>query len=950
MMEKYRHILKFTFINSCIVSISKVYTHLDNAHRFRWLCTCFLGLLLLVSSSLYGQRQAYLDSLLMTLAESERDTLRVQLLATISEEYLHFDPDEAATYLEEALALSKELQYPEGEAQAYDGLGAVHYEKFDMKNAISFYMRALERYKGMGDRVQIEISTLYNKIGQVHLTQRNFELAKESYEHSLELAAHIGEPKLLGNAHNGLAAYYIYLGNYLESNDSLKYRSYFEKAIPFLERAVLNFREAGYEKGEALVYGNSAYANERLGHYDEALAYALEAMKYFEGNGLENYLAISYNQISELYLELEKYDQAEEYALKGLRKGTKMGNLNDQFKSYDVLYSIYVNSGDLEKAILYGEKKYELSKMLYDKEKEREIATIQKEYDTEILENENLLLRKETALKEANLSRQRILIWIVLGTLLVITVIALLNYRNFRTKKRFARKVEALQAAQSHWFTNISHELRTPLTLLLGPLKNILDRGTTIGETRGDAQLAYKSGKRLLQLVNEILDISRMDADKLGLARAPTDMTRLLTEIEGHFKPFAKQKGVRLTTSFESEVFLDVDSGKIRNVLTNLVANALKFTDTGGEVHMALRIGEEVKISVMDTGIGIPQQDLGHIFDRFYQVSRPDSINHGGSGVGLAFSRELAKMHGGSLTATSAEGEGSTFVLSLPKALICEPHERPQRIEEAMPEAPTERPFVYKKVSGSTILVVEDHPEMRDYIAKLLEDVYVVETAIDGKDALGKLKAAPPDLVISDIMMPRMDGLALARSVREDPRHRQIPFITLTAHANERDKLTALRIGVDDYLPKPFDPGELLIRVGNLLENASIRKKAQEGEEATGVKEDVITDEEKWVEELRKYVLETMEDIHFSVRDLAAHVAMSGSSLQRRLKKATGLSPGQFVREIRLQKAAFLLETHQHGTILEVVQAVGFEDSSSFSRLFKRRFGKSPTTFFKETV
>lgn len=396
---------------------------------------------------------------------------------------------------------------------------------------------------------------------------------------------------------------------------------------------------------------------------------------------------------------------------------------------------------------------------------------------------------------------------------------------------------------------------------------------------------------------------------------------------------------------------LNIDANKITTIVNNLLANAVKFTPSDKLVRLELHLSQEnhdsVEIKVIDSGIGISAEDLPHVFERFYQASGNEHGAYGGSGVGLALSQELAKLHGGLISVSSEINVGSAFALVLPGSLVTIKEVELINIPFADESDVSDVLDLPEVLEGERpkILLVEDHADMRKYIVNLLQQHYQVKEASDGHEALQVLHEFPADLIISDVKMPGMDGLTFAKKVKADEKYRLTPFINLTAHANEKDKLTALKTGVDDYLTKPFDAEELLARVQNLISNARERKRALEELDAIEELQKDLSHDEQVMFDLEALVKERLSDSAFSVTELAQLAAMSASSLGRHIKKMTGLTPGQFIRDVRLQKAIQLLESRQFPTIAEVVYAVGFEDVSSFSRLFKKRFGKSPSHY-----
>ena len=441
------------------------------------------------------------------------------------------------------------------------------------------------------------------------------------------------------------------------------------------------------------------------------------------------------------------------------------------------------------------------------------------------------------------MKKQRVYVVLTLSLLALIIVITILVYRNLLNKKNFAQKVQDLQDAKTRWFTNIAHELRTPLTLILGPVRKMINHQIPEDSMRAELKMVQKNGEQLVNRINEILDVSRMEFQELTVNRQPEGLTVLVREIIDSFQSLARQKSIFLKFSYNTCLILNIDRSKVSTILNNLISNALKFTSSGGTVSVDLDYDPDsldfVNIKVRDTGIGIPEQDLPYIFDRFYQVSHAQQPQSGGSGVGLALAQELARLHGGFISVSSLENHGSVFELSLPKSLITktDSYSSFQSYIIEHENEPTLKPGKNMTSGKPSILLVEDHPDMRQYIGKLLGNHYHVVEAIDGQQAMEIIKEYTPDLIISDVMMPVMGGLTFAKNLKEDPKYKLTPFIALTAHANERDKLMAYRTGIDDYMVKPFTAEELIVRIQNLLTNTLERKKATQESLATTEKD-----------------------------------------------------------------------------------------------------------------
>ena len=901
----------------------------------------------------FSQESNRLDSLLRELEKPGKDTVRVKNLLMTGFHYLSSGSVEARTFAIKALDLSDELSYTFGLGHGNQILGHT-YRGTQLDSALLFHLESLRNYQAIGDAQHS--SDAHWNIADVYLELGDFESAKKHILLFSELAESLDNYMYKYRAKNGMGIYYKELGSALEKEDSLQALENFKKAIPFLQQAE-HYADSipnDSELYKTYVYGNLSFVKMAFGEFDEALEYALQMLKTYEYYGYKIHYPKTYTQIADIYLKMGNYQRAITYATQSLEWSKELDDLHSIRKLNEILYKAHKAIGDYEAAVYFGQRMFDLSKKIFNKEREEQIARIQTKFDTEQIEKENELLKKEAEIAESSMKKQRVYVVLALSLLVLIISITILIYRNLLNKKCFAKKVQDLQMAKTRWFTNIAHELRTPLTLILGPVRQMISSQIPADSMRAELEMVQQNSEHLVSRVNEILDISRMESGELVINRRPEDLTVLVKEIIDSFQSLARQKSIFLKFSYNANLMISIDRPKVSTIFNNLLSNALKFTPAGGTVSIDWDFDPEshafVDIKVRDTGIGIPKQDLPHIFDRFYQVSHPQQPQSGGSGVGLALAQELARLHGGFISVSSLENHGSVFELSLPKSLVTktDSYSSFQSYVIEHPNEPTLKPVKNTTTSKPSILLVEDHPDMRQYIGKLLRNHYHVVEAIDGQQAMEIIKEYTPDLVISDVMMPVMGGLTFAKNLKEDPKYKLTPFIALTAHANERDKLMAYRTGVDDYMVKPFTAEELIVRIQNLLNNTLERKKATQEVLDTSEQDKQMppTHEEKLIEGLEKMVREHLSE-GCSISSLAAHAAMSESSLNRFLKKITGLTPGQFIRDIRLQEAIFLFESQQYRTISEVVYAVGFEDASSFTRLFKKRFGKCPTTYLE---
>ena len=517
-----------------------------------------------------------------------------------------------------------------------------------------------------------------------------------------------------------------------------------------------------------------------------------------------------------------------------------------------------------------------------------------------------------------------------------------------------ADQLKKLDELKSRFFANISHELRTPLTLILGHMGQLIGRtDRKQEEVEEGLHSTRKNARGLLGLIDEIMDLTRLEAGKLSLEEQEVRLKVFLKRVASVYETAARQKGLSFYTEFSMNEALAVtlDVAKTEKILNNLLSNAFKFTDKKGTVHLTAELKDgELCIRVADSGRGIHPADLPHIFERFYQSNQVGAPAEGGAGIGLSLTHELVQLMKGQIKAESQLGKGTTFTLRIPLTVVelakdGSPNE-PEVAVLAVEEGPQE--IITNDFEKPVILLVEDHFEMRQFIKKVLMKEYRVLESANGLEALEQLRKSHVDLVVSDFMMPEMDGLQLLKHIKELETLKNLPVILLTARAAIDDKLTALSIGVDEYMLKPFDPAELRVRVANLL---SFHKERLHWLEETGQEEQLaVSEEDEFMRKAYKAVLDRLADTSFGVIDLAEAANTSQRSLSRKLKTYSGLSPLQYITEVRLQEARKRLEQERNVVVSEIMLAVGFQSGGHFSRTFHKRFGKTPSEYANQDL
>lgn len=527
-----------------------------------------------------------------------------------------------------------------------------------------------------------------------------------------------------------------------------------------------------------------------------------------------------------------------------------------------------------------------------------------------------------------------------------------------------SNKMHELDMIKLRFFTNISHEIRTPLTLILGPLEKMLGSDISKHEMKNYLAIMHRNAKQLLKLINQLLDYRKLEAGNLKIELTRADLTGFVKEIVHTFENMAVEKGITLKfNSNENEVMVWFDADKIEKIINNLVSNALKFTAKEGTVWVNLvsiksetEITEESKnnqqwfeITVRDTGIGIPVSNLNKIFNRFFQGADPG--NNTGTGIGLALTKELVKLHNGQIFVESKPGKGTTFTVKIPFSINHVPDDsivdkRPSFIN-ASPEV-QELPKLEENVTSQTIiLVIEDNPDVRYFIRDHFEPDFQVVEASDGKDGWQQAIKVVPDVIISDILMPGLNGKEICKKLKKDERTSHIPIILLTALSSKDNELDGLVAGADDYIIKPFDINILKTKVENLLSLRKTLKEKYTGEMVLKPTNVTITSpDERFLHKAIEVVEKNISDPDLDIDKFATEIGVSRMQLYRKLAALTDMTVKEFIRDIRLKRAAQML-VQKKMTVSEVAYAVGFRDLSHFRKCFRQQYGMNASEYIE---
>jgi signal transduction histidine kinase/DNA-binding response OmpR family regulator/ligand-binding sensor domain-containing protein len=541
-------------------------------------------------------------------------------------------------------------------------------------------------------------------------------------------------------------------------------------------------------------------------------------------------------------------------------------------------------------------------------------------------------------------------------------------------------KAKEVDRVKTSFFTNISHEFRTPLTLIKGPVDTMLERYKDDPEAVNRLKLVQRNSDLLLKLINQLLDLAKLESGTLKVEKTDGEVYSFIKGVAGSFESMAKQKGINLVIDVPSgQQAARFDKDKVETVLINLINNAIKFTRTDGEVKVRLTVEDgastakpqrrevTLRLTVSDTGIGIPHEHQGKIFERFHQVS--ESHKEVGTGIGLALVKELVTLIEGTIELQSEPGKGSTFTVTIPLEAVSSSRFQVQGLqdegtvqslepsnERQVPSTEYREPSAQHPVPSANgsedssdsrpqVLVVEDNADLRAFIIDSLGAEFKFHEAENGKQGLTLATEHIPDMIISDVMMPEMDGMEMTAKLKGDIKTSHIPLILLTAKSGEDSKLEGLSKGADDYLTKPFNKQELLLKVRNgTARMQKIREKMKTEVLSSQPAEKILSQDEQFLNKVKETIIERMSDEQLSVESLADDIGMSRVQLYRKVSALTGMAVNELIRKLRLQRAAQLL-SQNWGPVSQVAYEVGFSNLSYFSKVFKEEFDVLPSEY-----
>ena len=885
-----------------------------------------------------------------------------------------------------------------GIADGYLNMGSVYLYMGDNKEAYKNLISSIPYFEQAGDTLSVAKANF--NLGTIQWNYSNYDLALNHFFSSLEIFEKAEDHHLLANCHENIAGIYENMGNFNKAakhyNISLKYstevgdtrlvtsnlynmgvlmdkNSKKDSAIYYINKSLALAKESDFKDLQSLNYHSlgAIYAPENL---NKGITFLEKSISLKKDINFDNSsIALSLATLGDIYRNHKQFSKARNALEEGLGFSAKTDSKEIKSNLSFSLYQLYKSMEEEKRALNYLEQYHLLKDSIYDEETNKNIAAREIQYETAKKDQQIQLLTKEKELQKAatvanealvkQRSTQRNLLLGGIASLLIISSLVFRNYRlKLKSRDLIHKKQNEFVKLRSRFFANISHEFRTPLTLILGPLKDMLSSKKVTTEDKEGLQLMERNGERLLDLVNQLLDLAKLEEGNMPLKVKEKNLHTFFKTRTASFSSLADFRNIDFRIHIAPDLELAwFDEDKLEKIINNLLSNAFKFTPEKGCVKISSSLmANIVTIKVSDNGKGIPKAELDKIFDRFYQVDNSATKEQSGSGIGLALTKELIELHHGTISLDSTEGKGSIFTVKIPinKEYYAENEiAGPEQLSLLSgmstiyvdPDINTTHKEEGKTKKGHPlVLVVEDNKDVRSYIKKQLEDGYNVIEAVNGEHGFKKAIKLIPELIISDLMMPKMGGMEFCKKIKTDEKTSHIPVILLTAVASRDSKLQGIETGADDYILKPFDKKELTARVKNLIEQRKQLRERYSRQVSLEPKAIAVTStDERFLQKVIRILEEHLDDSDFSVSDFGKEIGMSRTQLFRKLRALTNQSVSDFIRDFRLKRAAYLLKNNA-GNISDIAYQVGFNNLSYFTKCFKELFGKTPSEFLHE--
>lgn len=885
-----------------------------------------------------------IDSLRRQLEiHSQEDTDKVNALNDLSHQYRYIDFHKSLNYAEQARKIAEKLSFKKGIAVANYRKAHCYWALGDNELSIEKALNAIDI--AQNEKLPDVLAESYRILAMGYRDQQGLDKATGYINQAEKLAVEIKNWDLLSRVYNtaGLVEF--------DKKD-------FDSSLVLFNKALLVTEQHNTSKFQVCqILSNIGECNFEI-NPDLAFSYYNRALTMAKQVNNRQAEAGILCDLGRALAKKNRYVDADKYLLSGLKLSQELGLKRVIRHAYLALVDLKVREGKTSESFDYMKKYYEVRDSILNASKTRLIVELETRHESEKKEQELKLLGQEKRIQ---------IIWknfLIAGfVILLIAIIIIYRLQQLRhrkakllltTQKKLNANLKETDKLKTRFFANISHEFRTPLSLIIAPIEDKINSPSISLTDKEDLKLVRRNADRLLDLVNQLLDLSKLESGKMQLHLREVNLNDFVTILVTSFDSLAESKEIHFFKNVVVPIYpVLFDADKLEKIIGNVLFNSFKFTPKDGSVTLSIYVAPEsnlLKITISDTGKGMTDEEQLHIFTPFYQSKNSMDDGQLGTGLGLSLVNELVKLHNGEIKLTSRFNEGTTIHITLPihkaeskiNSSIITPIANTKKL---IAEIIEEHQEITEDVHQDSILIVEDNPDLRNYIASGFKKQFTIFTAKDGEEGLSLAIEHIPNLIISDVLMPNMDGVELTDKVKSDERTSHIPVVLLTAKIDSTSRIHGYKTGADDYLAKPFSTEELHVRVINLIEQRKklIVKFRQHIEQSPQLPKDPSLDE-RFVMKAKEVIEKNMSDHSFGVEQFAEEMFLSRAQLFRKLKALIDTSPSEFINDVRLQKAAKLIQA-KADTLAQISYSVGFNEQSYFTKRFRKKFGVAPSEY-----
>jgi len=886
---------------------------------------------------LKGKYPAYLH-LLLNKIKNDEDTSglsEIYYRIGVNHRYTHAY-DSAKYYFLKSLPFAQKIKDYYKLGRIYNELGVVCRKTDRNQEAVNYFVSSINTTKFSNNFYGKAIAE--NGIGNIYLVQKEYKKALSYFRESLKYGLSSENKYHLEISYGNLGEAYLYL----QEPDS---------AIYYVNKSLELAKQRGNPIGEGICYQLLGQVKMSENDYGKAYEYYEKALGLQRNKNDKRYLSTILIQHANVCSKLKRYKEAEKDLLEGRLISEEIHSVDNLISANQVLYEVYYATGRYRKAsdALLLTKNYTDS--LYNSETVRVMNDLEFKYQSENKTQQIQLLNTRNQLIGESKKMQRNQFGVLL---LLFGGLAAFFYYLYKNKQRVSRELQSINQMKSKFFSSISHEFRTPLTLIKGPVEKHLSRVHS-KEEQEEMKIILRNSDRLLSLVDQLLNLSKIDAGQFAISAQEGDLSTLLKGISNSFNYQASEKKINYQLEINDSGTVWFDTNIVEIIITNLLSNAFKFVPGNGNVEMKLDgFNDHLKITVSNSGCTLTKEELSHIFDRFYRAGENETQ---GTGIGLSLVKELCTLYRAPIKVSCSNSQIIQFELHLPTSKghfkanelsLLPLGDLEEQFTETNLDLNLEEVGEAKVADLPVLLIVEDNFDMRKYIKTYFVRKYKILEAEDGEIGIRMATDFIPDLIISDVMMPKVGGVELCTCLKSDVKTNHIPIILLTAKVGDENELDGLKSGADDYIVKPFNAQALIVKVERLIATRKeMQKKFQKELVISPLNIVFQSEEEKFAKTLQEVLEKHLPNPDFTVDQFCEVSLMSRTQLHRKLKALTGLSATAFIRTQRIKMATEIL-VKSDVNISDVCFSTGFNDTSYFAKCFKEIQGCTPSEFIKE--